>query len=538
MPPEIPVNTILQGDCRKRMRELPNGCIHCVVTSPPYWRLRDYGIEPTIWGGEESCEHGWGPSGSHHRGGPPSQSEATVGRDQSARNATNDVRTGSVCSRCGAWQGVYGLEPTPDLYLEHTVEIFRAVRRVLRDDGTLWLNLGDSYSNDTKWGGKSHAAGGCQGQRVRRAKDGDPKRGISAPGQPLHHCDGLKPKDLVGMPWRVAFALQADGWYLRQDIIWHKPNPIPESVTDRCTKAHEYLFLLTKSPRYFYDAEAIKEAAAGVGGGAGIGPQTKPGIHHVNQGHGAINGMGIQSRKFDRPEYKIRNRRSVWTLPTISFHEAHFATFPPELIRPCIRAGTSEKGACPACGAPWERIVERQPVGDYALRGENAGLVYGMSRNHLGGQKTWTGYVPPRAVGWRPGCGCYETSWSERCDVLFEILCVRNRTRDTRKCHRQNRADSWGDRAYGYADRILMPREHAAFAAGPCLVLDPFGGAGTTGLVAAQEGRQWILIELKPEYVAMARRRIAAGESMPLWAKKALHPCVTKSGRQEEGLFP
>ena len=423
--------------------------------------------------------------------------------------------------------GQIGLEETPEDYIKAMVEVFRCVWDVLADDGTLWLNIGDSYN--------TYAGNRGPGNSFQQTSyDAMPK----LPKGAGLTVSALKYKDLIGIPWMLAFALRADGWYLRQDIIWHKPNPIPESVTDRCTKAHEYLFLLTKSPRYFYDAEAIKEAAAGVGGGAGIGPQTKPGIHHVNQGHGAINGMGIQSRKFDRPEYKIRNRRSVWTLPTISFHEAHFATFPPELIRPCIRAGTSEKGACPACGAPWERIVERQPVGDYALRGENAGLVYGMSRNHLGGQKTWTGYVPPRAVGWRPGCGCYETSWSERCDVLFEILCVRNRTRDTRKCHRQNRADSWGDRAYGYADRILMPREHAAFAAGPCLVLDPFGGAGTTGLVAAQEGRQWILIELKPEYVAMARRRIAAGESMPLWAKKALHPCVTKSGRQEEGLFP
>lgn len=196
---------LIQGDARRI--PLKDGSVQCVVTSPPYWGLRDYGVA-----------------------------------------------------------GQLGLERTPEEYIGVMLEVFREVKRVLREDGTLWLNMGDSYSNDTKWGGKSggknaHSAlGGYQGQRVRWGNDCDPKRGVAALGQPFQANPGpFKPKDLVGMPWMLALALRADGWYLRSDIIWSKPNPMPESVTDRPTKAHEYIFLLSKSQRYYYDAEAILE---------------------------------------------------------------------------------------------------------------------------------------------------------------------------------------------------------------------------------------------------------------------------------------
>lgn len=297
------------GDCLASMRGMPEKSVHCCVTSPPYFGLRDYGHA-----------------------------------------------------------GQIGLEDTPDAFVARLVEVFREVRRVLRDDGTLWLNLGDSYATQP---GK-----GANVPQTKHPKNDYPS---SAPHR-SKSFDGLKPKDLIGIPWRVAFALQADGWYLRQDIIWHKPNPMPESVTDRCTKAHEYVFLLSKSARYYFDAEAIKEKASQ--------PTGKPkltGQHKADAGGFTTNGKGNSSLGSNQGA-EFRNRRSVWTISTKPFKGAHFATFPPDLIEPCILAG------CPVGGT----------------------------------------------------------------------------------------------------------------------VLDPFGGAGTTGLVAKRHDRNAILCELNPEYAAMARERIDA----------------------------
>lgn len=252
------------GDCRESMRGMEAGSVQCVVTSPPYFGLRDYGHA-----------------------------------------------------------GQIGLEPTPDEFVSALVEVFREVRRVLRDDGTVWLNLGDSYATDSKWGGST---GGKASKGIH---------GLGGGGRNKTSV-GLPDKNLIGIPWRVAFALQADGWYLRQDIIWHKPNPMPESVKDRCTKAHEYIFLLTKSPRYFFDGDAIKESAVGpVGGATGRGKQKSAAAYAINGGQpqrdnsGGLGGDGVS-----------RNRRSVWTVTTKPFKGAHFATFPPELIEPCIKAGS------------------------------------------------------------------------------------------------------------------------------------------------------------------------------------------------------
>ena len=299
---------ILRGDCLDRLRELPDESVHCCVTSPPYYGLRDYGVA-----------------------------------------------------------GQIGLEPTLDAYLAKMVEVFREVRRVLRSDGTLWLNIGDSYAAN-------------RGYQVPDSKHVDVgnSRGMKAA------TDGFKVKDLMGVPWRLAFALQADGWWLRQDIIWHKPNPMPESVTDRCTKAHEYIFLMAKSERYYYDQAAIMEEGTGRACG--------------NAGPGKYEGVALCDTKQRKHLIKAadeRNKRSVWTVTTQPFKEAHFATFPPALIEPCILAG------CPVGGT----------------------------------------------------------------------------------------------------------------------VLDPFGGAGTTGLVADRLQRDAILIELNPEYADMAERRIQ-GDS-PLFAEVA-----------------
>lgn len=336
---------IIEGDCRTVLASLPDGSVNCCVTSPPYFGLRDYGVD-----------------------------------------------------------GQMGLEATPAEFVAGMVGLFREVMRVLRDDGTLWLNLGDTYQN-----AKGQAGGIDPKQPARR--HGLRPQDVSIPG--------LKPKDLIGIPWRVAFALQEDGWYLRQDIIWSKPNPMPESVQDRCTKAHEYIFMLSKSRRYFYDAEAIREEASenpvtvarnsradkGI-----VGATAMHGTKHGQSGNGgwdrAANGKLDKQRghgrrhagfndRWDAMEKAeqcsgLRNKRSVWTVGTQPFSEAHFATFPPALIEPCIKAG------CPAGGT----------------------------------------------------------------------------------------------------------------------VLDPFGGAGTTGLVADRLQRNAILIELNPAYAEMARKRLTGDAGM------------------------
>jgi DNA modification methylase len=294
---------IIPGDCIAGLRTLPDASVHCCVTSPPYWGLRDYGHD-----------------------------------------------------------GQIGLESTPEAYVARMVEVFREVRRVLRDDGTLWLNLGDSYCSQG-------------GERKYGSSDGATGRG-DAPGARLKDVGGfgdgtwdwiesnptedwatdewlqelkrrraafLKPKDLVGIPWRVAFALQADGWWLRQDIIWHKPNPMPESVRDRCTKAHEYVFLLTKSERYFYDAEAVSEAVVCV-----RGPENKKplkGVEEDGEKHRTRAGLHKAAERWrEEGPPESRNRRSVWTVTTKPYSGAHFAVMPAALVEPCIKAGCPEGG--------------------------------------------------------------------------------------------------------------------------------------------------------------------------------------------------
>jgi len=315
---------ILVGDSRDVLRQMPNASVHCCVTSPPYFGLRDYGVT-----------------------------------------------------------GQMGLEQTPDEYVAGMVDLFREVRRVLRDDGTLWLNLGDSYANDGKWGG--HTGG----------------KHVSA-----LHCSpigrnkvytGLKSKDLIGIPWRVAFALQADGWYLRQDIIWSKPNPMPESVRDRCTKAHEYIFMLSKSPRYFYDAEAIKNPpseallqqicdgydgvdtkdyrAAGAQSASGTKARI---IANAREKIARIRGTPPRHAKYESSDQSGlddvarglgSNKRSVWTVSPKPFKGAHFATFPPDLIEPCVLAGCPAGGTVldPFGGAGTTAMVARQHGRDAVL---------------------------------------------------------------------------------------------------------------------------------------------------------------------------
>jgi len=273
--------TLINNDCLLALREMPDRSVQTCVTSPPYFGLRDYGHDDQI-----------------------------------------------------------GLEETPDAYVAKMVEVFREVRRVLREDGTLWLNLGDSYSGSGPSGASYQSAttkrrqngGGVDGAfRVSKTLAA---RGLTYAEKKPIPTPGLKPKDLIGIPWRVAFALQADGWYLRQDIIWHKPNPMPESVTDRCTKSHEYIFLLSKSQKYYMDMEPIREPIKESNNGSIRSPKLGP-------------DRMKNSREMNEVQYaeiKGANRRSVWTIATKPYSGAHFATFPEELIIPCILAGAPKDG--------------------------------------------------------------------------------------------------------------------------------------------------------------------------------------------------
>lgn len=275
------INIILQGDCIEKMHDFHDGIANTCITSPPYFGLRDYGVD-----------------------------------------------------------GQIGLEETPDAYVARLVDVFREVRRVLRDDGTLWLNLGDSYCN-------SNGYARAQPEYQREGRNDAPANDRNL--LKLHEA-GIKTKDLIGIPWRVAFALQADGWYLRQDIIWAKPNPMPESVTDRCTKSHEYIFLLSKSERYYFDNESIKEDS--VRGFAGSDFNTgKTAIHQERRSsHG------------ERIDDGRRNKRDVWTVATKPYSEAHFATFPPALIEPCILAG------CPSGGIVLDPFMGSGTTGSVAVK--------------------------------------------------------------------------------------------------------------------------------------------------------------------------
>lgn len=400
------------GHVLDALRSLPDESIHCAVTSPPYFALRDYGLQSIAW---PEVEYAPMP------GLPP--------------------------VRVPAWEGQLGLEPTPEMYTAHLVLVFREMRRVLRDDATFWLNLGDCYA-----GSPGNGRGG------ERVTGGVPYRnGASKSG------DGLKEKDLVGIPWRVAFALEADGWWLRSDIIWAKNNALPESVKDRPAKTHEYVFLLAKSRKYYYDQEAIKEdrtthenRSDSIVRDREYGYNSKLAqLQERKQDQvGKPTYTGFNSRWKESPTSK-KNKRTVWVINTVPYPEAHFAVFPPTLVEPCVLAGTSPK-ACPKCGAPWKRVVQKARIPRKAYldrpkmqpgnNSKSSWLRIPGSRRHL--------IEPAQCIGWQPGCFCSENDGSGRCTVL-----------------------------------------------------DPFGGAGTTTLVAMSLNRDSVYIDLKQEYAEMALER-------------------------------
>lgn len=646
-----PRNVILVGNVIDRLRDLPADYVHCVVTSPPYFGLRAYGTDPQVWGGDPACAHDWNDAPLVQRGGTVGRNGTRAADERAVAAEQNKVRAfvpGAFC-QCGAWLGELGLEPTPDLYLEHLVLVFREVHRVLHPTGVCWLNLGDSYAGSGRGGyagGASTLQGTTDGQDQSRVARGSQKaagkhedaRQAGAVARAWTPAPpGLKPKDLIGVPWRAALAmqgfvvlpaqsfsrwadqlaaardaedweavrivedvlrhhdflsrLQATGWYLRCDVIWAKPNPMPESTQDRPTRSHEYVFQLTKSSVYFYDRTAILEpfAESSLGRyelaanrpnpttnltsfGAGL-PSPDPARHSYKAGQGrvreregghpadhllvggpsrpqltraielarkarltqahleAIRTCGIahtgkssvtqqgagksdleaqrlaeEARRALKGYYKEfltpagrqaaaswdtrrkdtatahlagrapapepglpgafgvggRNKRSVWVIPTQPFAEAHFATFPEDLVEPCVLAGTSAHGACAQCGEPWARIVARPSAPrarrktadserDGGLTAEDGLERTGMSHFQY---DQWLKANPPTTKGWEPGCDC-------GAPVV------------------------------------------------PCVVFDPFFGSGTVGLVARRLGRDWLGTELKQEYADMAYRRLA-----------------------------
>jgi len=403
--------------------------------------LRDYGLPPTIWGGEPECEHVWG---EHQIGKAQRQRNGASGELHEGR-AVNGlaeiVQTehshGSFCHICGAWRGCLGLEPQPEMFVEHLVAIGRELRRVLREDGVFFLNLGDSF-----WGGKGQSSQAWSTEHTDRSTLQKECHQIAGKGD-TRPTDGkhpiLKPKDLIGIPWRVALALQADGWYLRSEIIWAKPNPMPESVTDRPTKAHETIVLLAKSARYYWDQEAVREA--NMGDGRKRGPNNHAvSIDARGTGHGH---SGLLGGRADL-DGAGRNIRTVWNVATQPYSGAHFATWPPKLVEPMILAGTSARGCCPKCGRPWERVVEKESFCDVPR-----GSVPSSNMSNVGGEQPQQAGVSCKTItlGWRAACDC------------------------------------------------------DAGEAVPCIVLDPFCGSGTTGRVAIQHGRRFIGLDLNGGYL-------------------------------------
>jgi DNA modification methylase len=423
--------TVLHGHVLDQLKTLEPNTVQTCITSPPYWGLRAYGTPPQVWLSSRfeaaDCEH-------------------------------TGFRDDGTCEACGSWRGELGLEPTPQLYVEHLVSVFREVRRVLRPDGTLWLNLGDSHARDSsvRWDNTLHREAGWKSNQATR----------TAPNAVV---GGYKPKDLVGIPWMAAFALRADGWYLRSDNVWakgvsgqreltgqlrlalkkagltpdqvHKTlshiepyvgNCMPESVKDRTTKSHEYVFLLSKGKHPYCDMAEVEERA------------TAP----------------VSGR---------RNRRSVWLIPPVPYKGAHFATMPPALVEPCVLAATSPQGQCTICGTPWVALrVKGAPLAaqQAASGADKAGEYHGE------GQKDYAD-----GLAQNPS------------DVKRRILAgMRERT------------VTWG------------PACLCGVGAEPQTVLDPFGGSGTTAMVATKFGRRAITVELNETYLPLIEQRLKAGK--------------------------
>lgn len=476
-------------DVRAGLARLPDGCVHTIITSPPYWGLRNYQIPAGVWGGDPGCQHEWGrqETGSYQ----PVDRRRPNKRIKSARAQSSDA--GQFCTKCSAWHGTFGNEPTLELYIAHTLDILRECYRVLRDDGTLWWNIGDAFTRDDKYGGQT---GGNHGHYLPMEQRMRAKR-----------KSGQKNLSKLMIPHRVALAASQAGWIVRQDVVWHKLSPMPESVQasrwvicqhptgqrdederpimrpcegcSRCidfegrrvrlqlgawrpTTAHEFIFQMVKGEGYFGDAEAVKEPTSGGAHSRGKGRSPKgESVDAKNRGRDTPK----QHSQFHRDvsgEVTHRNPRSFWSLSTEPLKEKHFAAFPSFLPRRCILASTSGLGVCPVCGANYAPVIERERVPTrHGKRSKVNGIVLDPDSPYLkdaiaGNRDPRRHQTETRAIGWLPTCSC---------------------------------------RA------VPIP-------AAPAIVLDIFSGSGTTGRVAYHLGRRFIGFEIAERYAELSRERI------------------------------
>ncbi len=508
---------VLQGDVREQLENIAEKSIQTVITSPPYFGLRDYGT--ASWeGGDADCDHK--KKGANKVFGNPVFNE-----NRPSRELTETVGYTDICGKCGAKRvdKQIGLEDSPEAYVQNMVEVFRGVRRILRDDGCVWINLGDSYASTGVMGGQGKT--GC----VHGTKLSDKQGRAPMP-------DNCKPKDLIGIPWLVAFALRDDGWYLRSAIPWLKGNSMPESVTDRPSSAVEYFFLFSKSQKYFYDVDAVRkpvkeESRRRVMRGSSENNKYVSGNHLPLGVHANTMSQPRVHRGYDNMEEIIasgdtplnpagRNRRnSDWFMDSIEdilegvsgtllhddndtpialfcnpqpYRDAHFATFSPRLITPMVLAGSSPK-ACECCGSPWERLVD---VKGEATRPDKFSKYGTPDEDIRGGSETLRKRVinTVKTTGWQPTCTCDndEAGWWR----IADSEC--NHELGTLSC----------DESPDLCKHCGAYFVGEATGTGRCKVLDIFAGSGTTLWVAEQNGRDSIGIELNPEYVKLINERM------------------------------
>tara|TARA_A100001391_G_scaffold201682_1_gene189303 strand:+ start:213 stop:1814 length:1602 start_codon:yes stop_codon:yes gene_type:complete len=516
---------IKQGDAWKLVKELPKNFFHTIITSPPYFALRDYNTG--VWeGGDPNC--------SHKRLTKISKNTSTGHKKMHEQGSVvGDAIYKKVCHKCGAVRkdDQFGLEETVEEYVDKLVMLFRDLKKVLRTDGTVWLNLGDSYAGAGGNGWKQAIASKNASQSGKDINESFRTK--------FNRKDSLASKNLIGVPWRVAFALQKDGWYLRQDIIWNKPNPMPESVKDRCTKSHEYVFLLTKKPHYYFDHKAIQEDAIG----ERWGKNTPINLNNSKDKDNTFKGLSRERKML----YETKNKRSVWTVATKPYRESHFAVFPYNLIKPMILAGCPEK-VCKKCGEPYlnKEILVSQDINlkekttNYGKYGDesnekvnrqgfhkNRGTNLIEFRPNLPDQKTFVkfirartnaktlseatnlsltkiehwfrsdknGFSFPSKEDWNL-CKDFINDWSDVfCDMDRRLSEVEMKTDEIKSSAKTKTVLT--KQCDCDTDETQVGR-----------VLDPFGGAGTTALVSSDLGRDCTLLELNKEYVKLIEKRI------------------------------
>jgi DNA modification methylase len=445
-------NDIHQGDVKARLREMPESSVHMVMTSPPYYGLRDYGEEvESVWGGEEDCEHSWGTEVTDPQGGTNTdENEPNVGGNASTQETRlrggGGIKSGR-CLDCGAWKGQLGLEPQLEQFVRNLVEVGDLIRRVLREDGNWWLNLGDSFAGS--WGAQS------KDEKANQRDSG------AYPDKNPARTGTLRRKSKMLVPHRVAIALEDAGWIVRSDAVWAKSNPMPHPVKDRLTETKEFVFHLTPNPDYWFDLDAVRE------------PHKESSLTRSDH---AFNSAGVGSThapREDRHDDVVmdaeeachpngKNPGDIFEVPVKAFPEAHFAVYPPELCEKPIKSSCPPK-VCAECGTPYDRetVEKNREVagGSPALDLDETGYK-DRTGNHQGRREGFT--LPEREVG----------KWEQQCDC---------ETDDVR----------------------------------PGVVLDPFAGAGTTCLVAKRLGRRFAGIELNPDYVALAQKRVGVTVDEP-----------------------